>query len=265
MKDAYGEMLRELGHTETLVFSMGNESECHGGALYEDTDSYVATSAAIEAAEKTGARYAGRIPYTTDRVGEAARAWMPAYLPVEDFYSSTLGFLKPIVEYYQGISGRKPEVVIVAGHGGIPRELETVIHEALGVDAKCVFPGADFGMHAGDEEHSLMVYLDYFSKEGLDEVQETAQREPREALARWPQLFGLSGYWYDEGIFDEVKKRHPYALDGFDIDDFQMLRRPGKVERVEAFLQDKNLRIDAQKGQKAYEGFVSDVVKAIES
>lgn len=265
MKRDYGEILRELEYPNNLVLSIGNEREGHGPALYEDTDSFFAINVATDVAKKTGARYVGHIPYTTDRVGDIAKAWMPAYMPFDEFIVASLEFLRSIVFQYKELLEDRLKLIIVVGHGGIPKDLGKLIQKELEVHTTCVFPGIDFGMHAGDEEHSLLAYLKHFNYNGLDLIHKTAiEQEPEEVLRRWPPLFGLSGFWHESGIYSEdCKEDYRKPFKDLNFNDFQVLRRHAKEKRVEEFLWDGELYVDIMAGKKLYDRFLSKVERTI--
>ena len=67
-------MLLEPKYPNTLVISAGNPMEAHGPALPDNFDSIIATRAAIEAVDEAGGIYTIELPYTTDGVGEIAKA-----------------------------------------------------------------------------------------------------------------------------------------------------------------------------------------------
>jgi hypothetical protein len=261
MEGEFGEMLTGTKKAGKLVLSIGNDCESHGPALFHDTDSFFAIRAATDAAKRTGAIYAGHIPFTTDRVGDMSKAWMPAYLPVKEFYEKSLSFVKSIIDEQERIlklGGRvgeneKLELVIVAGHGGIPREFGPLIKEKLGVKTTCVFPGAEFGMHACDEEHSLLKFLGHLKDEGVDLIHRVAREQGAEqVLRKWPPLFGLSGFWF----LGENEKKYGK--------EFQVLRQYADEKRIRKFLAEGKLHIDENKGREIYEGFVCEALKAIE-
>ncbi|MBN2095308.1 MAG: hypothetical protein JW727_04635 [Candidatus Aenigmarchaeota archaeon] len=256
----YGEMLARQKNSNVLVFSIGNGGEAHGPALFHDTDSFFAMTAATDAARRTGAIYAGHIPFTTDGVGDIAKSWAPAYLPLEKFYALSLKFVKSVVEENARIlqkgslfGGEGLRIVIVVGHGGIPGDFGGIIQKKIGIETACVFPGEEFGMHAGDEEHSLLKYLGHFKEGGLREIHKFAKEKgPEEALRRWPPLLGLSGFWFLE---DSERK---YGKD------FWVLGRYAKESRILDFLAEGKIHVDSRRGREIYEGFMAEVVKAIE-
>lgn len=239
-------MLLEPKYPNTLVFSAGNPMEAHGPALPYNFDSVIATRAAVDAVDKAGGVYIMELPYTTDGVGELAKAWCPAYMPVDEFYEKSLELIKPITDSYSKLQNKDLGIVVVIGHGGIPREFENEIEEKLGYTAKCVFPGEGFGSHAGDEEHSVAAYMDCVDYDGLNLIHKVAEEDPEEVFKRWPVLMGLTGFWTYGG------------------EEFEVLCKPHKIKRANEFRAERKLYVDLAKGKKTYDGYVADTVKAIE-
>ena len=239
-------MLREPRNSNVLVFSIGNPMEAHGPALPYDIDSRIAIRVAVEAADKTGAVYATHIPYTTDRMGEIAKSWCPAYIPVDEFYEKSINQVKDTTDYYQKLLNKDLGIVVVSGHGGIPKEFENVIEERLGFKTRCVFPGEEFGVHAGYEEHSVAAYCGHLFHNGLDLIHDVAKEDPEEVFRRWPVLLGMAGFWLYRG------------------DEFGILRFCSKYSRIEKFRNERKLFVDVLKGRELFDNYARNVVTAIE-
>jgi len=263
----------EKAERPCLIFAVGNPDENHSWALPRYTDSIFATLAALKAARLTGAYYGGHIPYTTDG-GDLAASWSRAYLPKNFFCALSAAYLRPIVDGYRELLKKDVEVVIAVGHGGIPAEFASVVERELEVKTTCVYPGKNYGMHSGDEEHSLMKYLGYYYQKGEDLIHRVAAEDPEKVLKICPTLLGLSGYW---------------ALGEYSIDrygsDFQALggneeRRKFKGRRVDCFLRGGysvnsiteeveyfergRIYANPEHGKVLYEGFVDGVVSIVE-
>ncbi|OVE74814.1 hypothetical protein BVX95_01080 [archaeon D22] len=231
-------------NSDILVFSAGNPSEAHGPALPHDIDTKIAQMAAIEAAYMSGATYLGNIPFTTDGIGEIARVWSPAYIPVDEFMRRTRQFVDMHLGYQRSFANVKG-IVFVVGHGGIPQTLGEEM-KSPGIETRCVFPTM-FGSHADEYEHSCSQYLGLLDNEGLDMIHEVAKKDPNEALRRWPVLLGLSGFWLYHG------------------DEFAKLYKPHKMEKVKRFRDERIIRVDRDFGRNIFDKFVSASVEGIKS
>lgn len=203
------------GRADVLVFSQGADVEWHGPALPPDTDSRTTFALASRFIERTGATFAGHVPFTSDRVGEVARDWLPAYIPYDEFKARAIGFIKQTV----GLWPRRPaEVILLMGHGGVLPLVDEMgeVAEAIGLPARAFFlpglgagrvkipefEGADTlreivagkGEHAYIMEHSIAAALGFMSWARLEELNRLAATDPEEALRKWPPLAGLGGF-----------------------------------------------------------------------
>jgi len=202
--------------SRVLVFSQGNDFEWHGPALPADIDSRFARTMALRFSERTGATFAAHIPFTSDRVGEIARDWSPAYLPFEEFKEKLISFVGKIVHAWPV----KPfRVFILMGHGGVIPFLKDVsdVQEETGIETQAFFLPAlgvkevklpkDFegtttlreildgqGEHAYIMEHSIAAYLGFLDRKKFDDLNRAAKENPEEVLKKWPALAGLGGY-----------------------------------------------------------------------
>jgi hypothetical protein len=92
------------------IITLGNDYEEHGPALPKNLDDLHAINAAFSLIKKTGARYLGHFPYTSDRVGECARLWSPNWIDEQTFLSRFKDFIDK--------NPLKLNVLIINGHGG---------------------------------------------------------------------------------------------------------------------------------------------------
>jgi creatinine amidohydrolase/Fe(II)-dependent formamide hydrolase-like protein len=195
--DGYGPFGKS--EAEIVLFSIGNDCEAHGPALPKDIDSRVAKEVCLRLANVSGASYLAHIPFSTDMTGEIAKCWSPRYMPFKEFADKTLEFIR---SYLSQLVYKPKKVVILNGHGG-NTELITMIGkygESLGVDVTVFLPDevrmpVDYsGEHAYVIEHSVAAYLGILDVKRLEELNAVAERDPLEALRRWPSVAGLGGF-----------------------------------------------------------------------
>ncbi|OVE74813.1 hypothetical protein BVX95_01075 [archaeon D22] len=226
-----------------LVFSAGNPCEAHGPALPYDIDTRIAQRAAMDASNLTGATYVGNIPYTTDSIGEFAKTWSPAYMPVSEFLKKTREFIALNLDYYRSFLDVKGIVLVVA-HGGIPKTISEDLSD-LGVKIKSVFPTM-FGTHSDDYEHSCAEYLGVLEKDGLDIIHGVAAKDPEDVFRKWPVLIGLAGFWlYEKG-------------------EYLKLYKDGMMDDVNRFRKTRKIRVDSDFGKEIYDKYVAESRRAIE-
>jgi len=240
-----------------LVFSQGNDLENHGPALPADIDSRYARAMALRFSERTGSTFAAHIPFTTDRVGEIARDWSPAYLPFESFKEKMVSFVGKVVHAWPV----KPlRVLILMGHGGVLPFLENVgdIQKKAGIETKAFFLPAlgvsdvnlpeDFegtgtlreiiegkGEHAYIMEHSIAAYLGFLDRKKFDKLNRTAKENPEETLKKWPALAGLGGYVKFGGKRYQILRQE---IGTFCVEDFIRRRKiPISIEAGKALVE----------------------------
>lgn len=240
---------------DTLVFSIGNPDEGHGPALSPDNDSRCANFVACKVCEKSGARFIAHIPYTTDRVGEIAKAWSPGYIPMDECVKRSVSFVKYhcTILKERGIPFNK--IFVIVGHGGnngienYPEWAELAAE--FGLDAikfagtirvdigKILMALEPFpeetrqcylgikGGHADTIEHSIATLyggVDHGKLYAMNQY--ILERGTDAALKRWPVIGGLGGYLKFGGDF------------------FEPLRKvPGLVECLHKFEQDKQVYV----------------------
>jgi creatinine amidohydrolase/Fe(II)-dependent formamide hydrolase-like protein len=229
---------------DVLVFDLGNPMEAHGPALYYDNDTTIAQKVAFEAI-KSGGRYAGSIPYATDKVGKIALAWCPAFIQKEEFLDKTTDFVRLAIEPYQRLENTEKMVVIINAHGGNPMNLGEILEERLGIKVVTVEPTM-YGIHAYTIEHSVAAYLGLHNPEGLKLLNEVAKNNPVEAMKRWPCIVGLAGFWKYKGGEFEV-----------------LYNGPHKEEFVQEFIRNREIFIDLEKGREVFELHVATAKEAI--
>lgn len=230
------------GSRRVVVLTVGNDMEAHGYAMPPDIDSRNIRAIAQPACQRTGATFLGHLPYSTDSVGEIARNWSPRYLPFDEFVEKVAGTAAHLV----GSLGFKPrKVFILIGHGGnrlLPTENERLSKD-LGVPVEAFMPGfagildlsgfeagdvlmrilASGGEHAYIMEHSAAAYLGDVDGQKLAEMNRVAEKDPFEALKRWPAIAGLGGYLEFGGKeFDPLREIEGLRLC---LDDFKKRRK----------------------------------------
>jgi len=225
--------------SKVLVFTQGNDFEWHGPALPADVDSRVTISIALRFIERTGARLAAHVPFTSDRVGEIAKDWCPAYIPYDEFKQKLKDCMGAVVRSWPDEVTR---VLLLLGHGGVWTLVgeSAELSEAVGVETRAVFvPGLagkevelpdDFegtdtlrriisgkGEHAYIMEHSIAAHLGCLDRDKLGELNRLAAKDPEAALRRWPPIAGLGGYVkYGGERYEPLRK----VIGEFCADDF---------------------------------------------
>ncbi len=227
------------GRARVLVLTVGNDVEEHGPALPLDVDSRTVLAMAVRFTETTGATFAAHVPYTSDRVGDLALDWSPAFIPYDEFKEKLIAYCGAIVRAWP----EEPErVVLLIGHGGLlplMSEIEEV-EAGLGVRTEAHFPpamGAAFlalpegfeandtlreivggkGEHAYIMEHSIAAHFGFLDREKLAELNRLAGEDPEAVLRRWPVLAGLGGFVkFGDERYDPLRE----LVDDFCSDDF---------------------------------------------
>jgi creatinine amidohydrolase/Fe(II)-dependent formamide hydrolase-like protein len=243
------------------IFSMGNACEAHGPALPPDIDDRTGAAIATRVACASGARYVGHVPYATDGVGDLAREWSPAYMPLDDFYAATAELVGTLLRCsYDAAGESRPRVVaFVSGHGGnaaITPHLARLAGD-LGVE-RCLYslsmrvPDGERGVqHADAIEHSVARAL---GRGCLDEARLAAvDAEIRDDAAFFamlrtsPAIAGMSGFYvFGDGRFDVLRAR--YA---------------GMKESVRAFAEERRVDADVERGRRIVEHTVETIAREI--
>ncbi len=205
-----------------FIFSVGNDFEAHGPALPPEVDSLMARMLSNQLAVNTGAYYAGHIPYTSDRVGEIARAWSPLHIDFELFLEKTVGLIKEAMSKFPWPAER---IIIFVGHGGLIPLLMMGddLSKKIGVKTRVGFVAgvgkvdlpknleardavekilAGAGEHAYILEHSVAAAMGVLDWEKLEKMNQEAARDPEALLRKHPALAGLGGYQ----LFGDPKK-----------------------------------------------------------
>ncbi|RJP26350.1 MAG: hypothetical protein C4520_00755 [Candidatus Abyssobacteria bacterium SURF_5] len=235
------------------LFTVANDCEAHGYPMPPHTDSLLAQNWCRLITQRLGAPYAAHIPYCTDSAGEIARRWSPRYLPFDEFYDKLRDFVKWHVER---LSFQPEKVAIIIGHGG-NRELperQQHLSGILGMPVQCLLPSvsepliypefealdviydiaAKGGEHAYMLEYSLMAHLGHFDFGKLQVLNEVAERDPLEALRRWPAIAGLGGF---------------IEFGGREFDPLRDIG--GLVAALEDFKKRRKIIVDAELGRRA--------------
>lgn len=201
-----------------MLFEVGNDFEDHGPALAPDVDTIFVQYFAVHLAARTGVRYQGHIPFTTDKV-DIAPAWCPAYLPPDEFYARTAAFLEQQLAHH---TDAPRAVLIIAGHGGDVLEAQrddlsqrlgapvtitgNKLHEglarltALDIYTSPIAPIAremqvlGYFDHAACLDYSVAAAMGVLDHEKLRRLADAAVRDPRGTLRQWPAIAGLGGY-----------------------------------------------------------------------
>ena len=94
-----GETMKEWGPhkymgSDVLIYSLGSLYEGHGPALSPQNDDHVAIRTATQVSEQTGFPYRGHLPFSSDRSGEIAKDWHPAWQELEEVTQGIIDYIK---------------------------------------------------------------------------------------------------------------------------------------------------------------------------
>jgi creatinine amidohydrolase/Fe(II)-dependent formamide hydrolase-like protein len=213
-----------------LVFSIGAGNESHGSALPSNIDDYAAIITATTVSIRMGLTYVGHLPYSSDRAGELARDWNPGYIPRDELRTRVLEDVGRAIDLQKEFQGNVASlVVLVSGHGGnnFLEEEETALSDGLGVPFRYLRPFPKGSLirsrkhgrlevtHADDGEHSVGLYLGLLDEKKLRRINETARRDPKEALRNDPAIMGLGYYVLSDVSGDkyaDLRARHKELL-----------------------------------------------------
>ncbi len=244
------------GKTENniLIFSLGNEYEGHGPALPKDTDSRIAKYVAERLAHESGQRYCAHIPFQTDRVGECAKAWMPLYIPMQDFAKKVTKFINAYCEMVKDSVPHFKKIVIINGHGGnkglesylkpedfpvpvvikfsvsldldkIVSFMETKLKMNISPKTKQELLGLSIG-HADDFEHSVAHAVGIVDEAKLTALNQDLEKNFEETLKKYPVLGGLGGYIeYGDENFDVLRLQKLNL-----VECYRQFKNKGKIE-----------------------------------
>jgi len=199
------------GNRQIFIYSIGASNEGHGRALPSNIDDYMAIYTAVAVSRQQGYNYRSHIPYSSDRVGDIAKDWNPAYIPMNELVSKTIADLKRDLHNLKRNGNSASHVIVISGHGGnnFLTERSGEISKALGVPFLYVppFPGVKATLkgygnveiwHADHGEHSIGLFLGLLDKKKLEEINQVAKTDPLEALRRDPPIMGLGFYFRPE-------------------------------------------------------------------
>jgi creatinine amidohydrolase/Fe(II)-dependent formamide hydrolase-like protein len=195
------------------LFSVANDFEAHGYPMPPHCDSLLAQNWCYRITRRIGASYVAHIPYATDSTGDVAVNWSPIYIPFEEFYAKVREF---VGWHLERLSFTPSKVAIIIGHGGnrqLPERADDLT-KRLGIPVMCLEAGAsepliypEFealdavyeiiaqgGEHAYILEYSLMAHLGHLDNAKLKVLNDVAEKDPLDALKRWPAIAGLGGY-----------------------------------------------------------------------
>lgn len=246
---------------KVLLYSIGNADEAHSPALPRDIDDHIARRKAISIAERTGFYYKGHFPYCGDRAGEIARDWSPAYMESSEVINNIISDVKlDISKQERYLRNEISHVIIVSCHGGnnFLKDEQVNLANALGVPVLYILPfqgvrvtdeklGEIFVSHADIAEHSIASYLGLLDKAKLDMVNEIAQKDPEDALKRWPTIAGLGGFRLFGGSrYDALRKR----TENHSIS-------------ANRFLKERRMIADTQLGERIFELSITNAIEEI--
>jgi creatinine amidohydrolase/Fe(II)-dependent formamide hydrolase-like protein len=243
--------------SDILIYSLGSLDEGHGYALSRQNDDFVAIRTATRVSERTGFTYRGHLPFSSDRVGEIAKDWCPAWMEPEKVTQGIINYLKKdISDWHKDISN----AVIISGHGGnnFLKDEEKRLLDSIGVPTLYIIvydevkvTHKDYGEievgHANHGEHSVAAYMDLLNKKNLNTINEVAKKDPKKALENWKPLSGLGWYVLFGGPRYEPLRKPEYGL----------------VEQAEKFMKEKRIIADVDLGRELFNKNLENTVKQI--
>lgn len=234
----------EQNEGKWLIFSIGNPYEGHGYALPRNMDDFFGQRVAHLISCKTGSRYVGHIPWTTDAAGGAASDWAPKFIPVKELVHRVSEFLKIFIKAYKEMDLPADRVFIFTGHGGnnpladytdeikqnlglkdliitttddIVKNANKIMEASKELTTELAKNGGDkrkiaktlvkillTAGHASHMEHSLAASIGILDEKKLREMNDLLSTDFEKALARWPPIGGLGGYLLAGGKYSEV-------------------------------------------------------------
>nr|MDO8109674.1 hypothetical protein [Candidatus Sigynarchaeota archaeon] len=227
-----------------LIFSVGNPEEGHGYALPRSMDDLSAAHIAHMVQLKSGQRYVAHIPYTTDHQGAVAKDWAPRYIPLDEFKTKMVEFIKYFVKIYKGMGLPASKAVVISTHGGnddivnyqeemrkeiglekfyiltgnmMAKEQNKVILEIEKLSKVIAKPGEDpddvafkitqiltTAGHADHFEHSFAAAINVLDWEKLKVMNAALEKSVDAALEKWPVLGGLGGFLLRGGKYTDA-------------------------------------------------------------
>ena len=251
--------LHKRGTSDVLVYSMGAIDEGHGPALQRDNDDLVARRSSVNVCESLGLQCMGHLPFSSDRVGEIARDWCPAFMEPNNVIEKLPEYIKADMESWPN---PVTHVVVISGHGGnnFIKDNESEISKSLGIPFLYIpsFNGCSsnhkkFGKitvgHADHGEHSVAAYMGILNQKALDEINSLAKNDIRKAIESWKPLSGLSWYVLYGG------------------DKYEKLRNPeyGLSAQSERFLKERFILADPSVGRELFDQNMMNIHKEITS
>lgn len=244
-------------HSDVLIYSLGSLDEGHGPALSRQNDDLAAIRTASQASERTGLPYRGHLPFSSDRVGEIARDWCPAWQEPEE---ATQGIIDYIRRDISGWRRKASHAVIISGHGGnnFLKEQEERLSESIGFPTLYIIPFDDvkatlkgYGEievgHADHGEHSVAAYMNLINRKGLETINELAMEDPGRALENWKPLSGLGWYVLFGGSRYEPLRDPEYGL----------------VQQAERFMKEGRIIADPGVGRELFNRNLDSTLKQI--
>ena len=249
--------LHKRSDTDVLIYSMGSIDEGHGAALQRDNDDLVAKRTAVLAAERLGIQYSAHIPYGSDRAGEIAKDWCPAWIEPGEATKKVIGFIRENIRTWPK---KVSHAVIISGHGGnnFLKDEEQRMSKEVGVPVLYVEPyegcrvdDPQYGViemeHANSAEHSVAAYMGLLDEKKLAEINRVAAEDPEKALKEWPPLCGLGGFTEFGGPR------------------YEALRNPewGIRKHAKRFLQEREIIADPEVGRRFFEQNLDNTIGKI--
>jgi len=249
-----------------LLYGMGSIDEDHGPAIPRDIDDLTADMTATRAIQRIGPEkfdYKGVLPFGSDRVGEIAKRWCPAWIPPEEATQKVINLISDYIES----NDKATHAAIISGHGGnnFLKDQESMISKKVGIPFMytCPFAGVEYNHpkyghieveHATSGDHSTVLYMSKindrvkFNPKGVKQINELAAKNPEEALKKWPPLCGLGGYILYGGP------------------DFEGLRNPDYELEVHSkrFFKDKRIIADRDLGKILFNKNLDNTIKQIQ-
>jgi creatinine amidohydrolase/Fe(II)-dependent formamide hydrolase-like protein len=241
-----------------LVYSMGSLDEDHGPALPRQIDDITAIKTVALVCERTGFSYRGHLPFSSDRVGEIARDWCPAFTEPEKAVEGIIEYIRHDLSTWPA---RASHIVIISGHGGnnFLKGQEKQLSDSIGVPVLYVIPfegvkafHKEYGEieveHANTGDHSVAAYMGLLDEKGLRMINELAARDSRKALENWKPLCRLGWYVLFGGPRYEPLRNPAYGLE----------------EEAKRFLNERRIIADPELGRELFNQNLEKTLKQVQ-
>ena len=217
-----------------VLISTGNDFEDHGPAMAPSSDTHFAQAFSAGASLRTGVRYLGNSPYTTDLAWPSARLFCPIAVSAREYFERTTTYCSTLLNHLaprpegvvihvpwhgQQIMGERlnefarrlrvrkvhlvPDIVVDSIKRLKPDEYEQSAVRQLVREG---IEGSHF-QHCGLFDYCVAEALGHLDRAKLDQLRHEMETDLEGALRRHPSVHNLAGYVRFGGPeFDSLRK-----------------------------------------------------------